>query len=114
MSNNGPWGVLKYSSNNSGGSWWLNDKDWKAMESAGWVVDWKPNRWMDALATSASIPVNSMEEAKDRIREWETLTRQNVMAMGCSCCGKPHEFWVDTAVEEYLEPITIHRTAYWD
>lgn len=31
---------VKYSSNNSGGHWWLTDSDWKALESAGWVVVW--------------------------------------------------------------------------
>lgn len=33
-------GVITYSSNNSGGSWWLKDKDWYALEEAGWVVHW--------------------------------------------------------------------------
>ena len=33
-------GILKYSSNNSGGSWWLSDADWQALEGAGWVVHW--------------------------------------------------------------------------
>lgn len=33
-------GVLIYSSNNSGGSWWLRDEDWGALERAGWVVHW--------------------------------------------------------------------------
>lgn len=28
--------TVEYSSNNSGGSFWLNDKDWKALEKAGW------------------------------------------------------------------------------
>lgn len=31
---------VEYSSNNSGGSWWLKDADWKALEDAGWVVEW--------------------------------------------------------------------------
>lgn len=33
-------GILTYSSNNSGGSWWLEDSDWDALEAAGWVVHW--------------------------------------------------------------------------
>lgn len=33
-------GILHYSSNNSGGYWPLNDKDWQALEAAGWVVHW--------------------------------------------------------------------------
>ena len=31
---------VTYSSNNSGGSWWLRDKDWLALEAAGWTVEW--------------------------------------------------------------------------
>ena len=31
---------VEYDSNNSGGSWWLSDEDWKKLEEAGWVVDW--------------------------------------------------------------------------
>ena len=31
---------VEYDSNNSGGSWWLDDKQWKALEKAGWKVVW--------------------------------------------------------------------------
>lgn len=36
-------GFVEYDSNNSGGSWWLSDEDWKALEAAGWKVRW---HWM--------------------------------------------------------------------
>lgn len=32
--------IVEYHSNNSGGSWWLKDKDWLALEAAGWKVQW--------------------------------------------------------------------------
>lgn len=32
--------IVEYSSNNSGGDWWLSDDDWKNLESAGWKVKW--------------------------------------------------------------------------
>ena len=32
--------LIRYSSNNSGGNWWLNDEDWKKLEKAGWEVQW--------------------------------------------------------------------------
>lgn len=32
--------IVEYDSNNSGGSWWLSDEDWKALEDAGWTVMW--------------------------------------------------------------------------
>lgn len=31
---------VEYESNNSGGSWWLGDSHWKALEAAGWKVLW--------------------------------------------------------------------------
>lgn len=36
-------GILEYSANNSGGSWWINLEGWKALEEAGWVVHWIHN-----------------------------------------------------------------------
>lgn len=33
-------GWIEYDSNNSGGSFWLKDEDWKALEDAGWHVNW--------------------------------------------------------------------------
>lgn len=38
---NAPTGpYIEYDSNNSGGYWWLEDKDWIALEKAGWYVLW--------------------------------------------------------------------------
>lgn len=31
----------EYSSNNSGGQWWLSDEDWYKLEKGGWIVAWK-------------------------------------------------------------------------
>lgn len=31
---------VEYDSNNSGGSWWLEDSHWRALEAAGWKVQW--------------------------------------------------------------------------
>lgn len=31
---------VEYSSNNSGGDWWLKRGDWEALEKAGWRVEW--------------------------------------------------------------------------
>lgn len=34
-------GWINYISNNSGGNWWLKDKDWEKLESMGWTVHWE-------------------------------------------------------------------------
>lgn len=82
---------ITYSSNNSGGGWWLSTEDWLNLEKAGWLVDWRPEgEWLGAKATSASIEANTMENA---IGLWERVTGQDSNDPGCSCCGQPHNFY---------------------
>ena len=90
-------GTLEYSHNNSGGSWWLKDEDWKNLEKAGWKVQWTRSRewspcerWLGALATSAE---KEFESEEDGIREWKSIVGQNPNKLGCSCCGRPHYFF---------------------
>ena len=92
---------IEYSSNNSGGGWWLKDKAWKALEKNGWTVEWirdqkgkyfkpdKDGRWMGALATRAHKDFDGPSEA---IREFEKLTLADASDEGCNCCGPPHSF----------------------
>lgn len=86
---------------NSGGSWWLEDSDWYALEAARWKIDWykdeeigfkllnSDGRWFGALAGSASINVGSPEEA---MRKFEAATNCGLSEEGCNCCGAPHTF----------------------
>jgi hypothetical protein len=90
---------VEYSSNNSGGLWWLTDQNWLDLEKAGWEVRWyrddeytradEDGRWLGALAGYAKKPDASLREA---IREWESVTGQDSSTLGCSCCGTPHSF----------------------
>lgn len=101
----------EYDSNNSGGKWWLTDEDWKALEAAGWDVEWravkyqqdvangekfaelgkpdKDGRWLGALATKASRQGLALKEA---VAEWERITGKDSLDAGCACCGNPHNF----------------------
>lgn len=93
--------LVKYSSNNSGGSWWLKDEDWLALEKAGWKVEWvrdNPNtlfkddggeRSLGALASRAE---KEFETPGAAMREFEAVTGQTVSDEGCNCCGAPHSF----------------------
>lgn len=106
---------VTYTSNNSGGSWWLNDQDWKALEDSGWVVDWFSNRsneyrtvdgsgrWLGGLAAKAYIEGLTLGDA---ILLWEDVTGENSADLGCSCCGAPHffEFDGDNGETEYYSP----------
>ena len=110
-------GTLSYSSNNSGGSWWLSDSDWKAMEEAGWNVEWhkdedraffrpdKNGRWLGALASRASIETDNPEAT---VSEWESLVGEDASAEGCNCCGNPHNFSYedDNGKTRYFEIVT--------
>lgn len=92
---------VEYSSNNSGGDWWLTDQNWRDLEAAGWKVDWKANekdwfgkpyedgRWLGALATRATREGLRLRVA---VAEWEDVTGLRAADAGCSCCGNPHSF----------------------
>lgn len=89
---------VEYNSNNSGGTWWLKDEDWMALEAAGWKVDWccddvslrtRAGRFLGALATSATREGLLLKEA---VAEWERVTGACSTDAGCPCCGQPHCF----------------------
>jgi len=111
-----------YSSNNSGGSWSLNDEDWYALQEADWEVKWVADnpprlkgglsedgdRWLGALATSAS---KDFDDPQDALTEFENITGQDLTNQGCGCCGPPHSFsWVDEDGHPHFSYAEIERT----
>jgi len=94
---------VTYSSNNSGGSWWLTEADWKSLENMGWKVEWFEKDWLGAKARKASREGLALGPA---IIEWESATGQDSAALGCSCCGVPHffSFEGDNGETEYYSP----------
>lgn len=114
---------VEYNSNNSGGRWWLSDEDWKALEAAGWKVEWvaedpfwseraKDGRWLGALARSARREGLSLQAA---VAEWESATGLSSTAAGCSCCGQPHDFTEYDAEGKYVDRGPSARyTVDWD
>lgn len=116
---------LSYYHNNSGGEWWLGDKDWKNLEKVGWIVEWckddpsfsdlPDGRWLGALATQCYVYLNSKEEIKAWIDRWSKLTKQNPADEGCNCCGKPHRFtWQDKdGGYDYLQS-KVKTSIVWD
>lgn len=92
--------LIRYDTNNSGGRWWLKNEDWYKLEKAGWKIDWyrerdddwglhKKGTFLGAEAAGAEKEFNSPQEA---IKEFETITGQDVSEEGCNCCGAPHTF----------------------
>ena len=105
-------GYVEYRSNNSGGSWWLKDKDWKALEKAGWEVKWIANdpfykkwggtedgRWLGGLAKEATLRGVKLPEA---VESFERATGACATDVGCPCCGNPHNFTEYDAAGKYL------------
>jgi hypothetical protein len=101
---------VEYDTNNSGGSWWLSDEDWKNLEKAGWEVSWKKKRWLGALATGAVRRGLSLEDA---ISEWESVTGQDPADEGCNCCGNPHNFTEYYSEDKHLNSMKIARNNTW-
>lgn len=93
---------LRYHHNNSGGSWWLTDKNWEDLEKAGWTVEWRKyedddcfvhkGRFLGALATEAS---KRFENPDDGVAEWAKVVGLDPWDQGCGCCGPPHNFSFD-------------------
>lgn len=120
-------GILEYDSNNSGGSWWLSDEDWEALEKAGWNVHWgnrvygkekllEPvpktgDTWLGAIAMSAAKEFNSAEEG---IAEFESITGQDAAAEGCNCCGPPHNFtWYENGEVKHASAVVTETKLEW-
>lgn len=99
---------IEYSSNNSGGSWWLTEDDWLNLENAGWEVDWVKDinyykgqtTFLGSTAMHARRYGLSEEQA---IAEFERVTDQNAEDPGCSCCGQPHLFYWGDAEPRVLK-----------
>lgn len=95
-------GYVEYTTNNSGGGWWLSDSDWLDLEKAGWEVEWvaedpykskyldPDGRYLGALATSAKRRGLSLRMAT---AEWQDVTGEDPDSSGCNCCGQPHSFY---------------------
>lgn len=80
---------IEYYSNNSGGYDWLGEREWQALRDAGWRV----TGWDDDTAAARPRYARKAFATEDAaIAEFEALTGQDAYAIGCTCCGRPHEF----------------------
>lgn len=52
---------VEYSTNNSGGGWWLKTTDWQALEDAGWIIHW---------IHDVDDPSHTHSEDDDHGRKW--------------------------------------------
>lgn len=85
---------VTYSTNNSGGHWWLKTSDWLALEKAGWTVVWRsdPKKAPEYMGTHATEAFKLFENVAQGIDEWESVLGMDSTEPGCDCCGAPHGF----------------------
>ena len=100
---------VEYESNNSGGSWWLKDEHWKALEAAGWKVQWaslenkytdKGDYERDTDGTPLLVPVGEgnsrfgsmARESADGEYRWLGALAKNAFRVGLSLREAAEEF----------------------
>ena len=99
---------LEYSSNNSGGSFWLSIDDWKVLEDNGWDIDESKMFGEDFYMASKEF-----DTPKEGIEEFERLTLQDAGATGCTCCGPPHEFsWEDEDGNQSVSGSAVYEVLF--
>lgn len=84
---------IEYSENNSGGYFRLKEEHYKALESAGWSVDWKVDTTLKSLGRQAYRATRETLSENMAKAEWAALTGFDPDDEGCSCCGQPHNFY---------------------
>lgn len=97
---------IEYHSNNSGGHDWLSDLDWRTMYNVGWVAHINPYLKKPIEASfqfEAENDDEAVRTAMEKLREWEHITNQNANVSGCSCCGRPHRFYLMRLVNKDTE-----------
>jgi hypothetical protein len=114
---------VEYTTNNSGGSFWLSDQKWLDLEQAGWTVMWGEHyddstkqvvryasyqdlvaagpkaRFLNTAARRALIMLPDLpipDSVLERLAKdvWGIATGMDPDAKGCDCCGPPHAFYV--------------------
>ncbi len=63
---------VTYNSNNSGGRWWLNDKNWLALERAGWYVIWGGYQFCHSRYDARVPPICASEKDCGGHRKYES------------------------------------------
>lgn len=102
--------LIEYSLNNSGGRWWLENKDWDALKKSKWdiaghgmfIYNNEGNHVMTAKGLPKLKKINPeyysyafkrFNSIKEALCEFEKITGADITAEGCNCCGTPHSFF---------------------
>ncbi|HRH24685.1 MAG TPA: hypothetical protein PK109_03825 [Candidatus Paceibacterota bacterium] len=94
---------VEYESNNSWGSWWLEDSHWRALEAAGWKVQWAhlekkytaKGYERDADGTPLLVPIGNSSLARkgeDGEYRWLGALATCAFRVGLGLCGAADEW----------------------
>jgi hypothetical protein len=90
----------EFSENNSGGSWWLNKKDYENLIKAGWKLPEKDTHKDFTLLDTKDIPyfwrkgmTFEAETMQEAVTSWESATGRDFFEEGCNCCGAPFSIY---------------------
>lgn len=76
--------------NNSGGKWWLNEKDEGGLIAEGWLLDISEDSFLGRHISYAFLPDVDIKQALASFRKATQFTGRE---LGCfSCCGSPFSF----------------------
>lgn len=100
---------IEYSSNNSGGSWWMNDNDWINLEKAGWYVIWGGLYFCNSKWNFRDKPYDLIEcigECKDGHRVYNSHTTVTKRCVGALAAEAYKDFHSPKEAMEEFEKIT--------
>lgn len=117
--------VYELNENNSGGSFWLNRKNYDALLAAGWYIQPSESSFLDdnfgaddregghvpySWRHGLRVEANSLQEA---VEQFESITGQDFFAEGCNCCGAPFSMYLVTDdgrdYSEYVSGDSVSR-----
>lgn len=116
---------VKFSENNSGGSWWLGRKDYEALFAAGWrYQELESTSYCDYSKpfldrSSDPVPygwrhstVGEFASLREAVESFERATGKDFFEEGCNCCGAPFSISTDGENEyEYISGDSVEREA---
>lgn len=88
---------VTFSENNSGGSWWLDAKDYfNLLESGKWGL--AESSIMAPFGGDLEFElrhhlVGEFESIDAAIAHWQSITGESANTEGCECCGPPYTFY---------------------
>lgn len=79
---------IKFSENNSGGSFWLTKKNYDDLIAAGWTGEGiLPDRYSGRELKRTGV------SKRVALAEFQDITGWSPYEEGCECCGQPFNFY---------------------